>query len=227
MRILKYVLFIITIIIVGIFIFLYKLFNDVQIESKKKIINNTELVTKDTLVFKKISDPMSDKNYWEIINRTLTHDDKHSALSHELNKLRPEEIAKFDLKTRQFMQISYTSELWCAAYIINGGCSDDGFEYFRYWLILNGEDFFNMALKSPDDLVGVKKEFLDVFEDESLWQSAYHVFRKKTNSDINIHIDDAEFIKKYGTYPDMKLNWSEEDEESMRKICPKLVNKYL
>jgi len=25
-----------------------------------------------------------------------------------------------------------------AAYIINGGCSDDGFEYFRRWLVLQG-----------------------------------------------------------------------------------------
>lgn len=30
---------------------------------------------------------------------------------------------------------SYTAPLWAAAYVLNGGCSDDGFDYFRGWLI--------------------------------------------------------------------------------------------
>jgi hypothetical protein len=28
--------------------------------------------------------------------------------------------------------------MWVAAYLMNGGCSDDGFDYFRGWLIAQG-----------------------------------------------------------------------------------------
>ena len=33
------------------------------------------------------------------------------------------------------------------------GCSDDGFEYFRCWLIAQGERVFNAALANPETLV--------------------------------------------------------------------------
>lgn len=34
-------------------------------------------------------------------------------------------------------------------YIINGGCSDDGFDYFRGWLVAQGKDFFEQVLQEP------------------------------------------------------------------------------
>ena len=36
------------------------------------------------------------------------------------------------------MDDSYRWDLWGAAYLANGGCSDDGFDYFRGWLIGQG-----------------------------------------------------------------------------------------
>lgn len=50
------------------------------------------------------------------------------------------------------MDDAYTSELWGAAYIMNGGCSGDMFEYFRAWLIAQGRATFEAALKDPDTL---------------------------------------------------------------------------
>ncbi len=34
--------------------------------------------------------------------------------------------------------------------VVNGGCSDDGFEYFRGWLIGQGGAYFEAALKDPE-----------------------------------------------------------------------------
>lgn len=50
------------------------------------------------------------------------------------------------------MADSYRSSLWAAAYVINGGCSDDGFDYFRGWLILQGRETFGQAVADPDSL---------------------------------------------------------------------------
>lgn len=50
------------------------------------------------------------------------------------------------------MADSYRTSLWAAAYVINGGCSDDGFDYFRGWLILQGRKVFEQVVADPDAL---------------------------------------------------------------------------
>ncbi len=50
---------------------------------------------------------------------------------------------------------SYLAPLWAAAYLINGGCSDDGFDYFRGWLITQGRAVFEGAVADPDGLAGL------------------------------------------------------------------------
>lgn len=50
------------------------------------------------------------------------------------------------------MADSYRSPLWAAAYVINGGCSDDGFEYFRGWLIPQGRQVYERTVADPDTL---------------------------------------------------------------------------
>jgi Protein of unknown function (DUF4240) len=46
----------------------------------------------------------------------------------------------------------YRLALWGAAYLINGGCSDDGFDYFRGWLLSQGHATWQAALADPDSL---------------------------------------------------------------------------
>jgi hypothetical protein len=50
------------------------------------------------------------------------------------------------------MADSYRTTLWAAAYVINGGCSDDGFDYFRGRLIVQGGEVFDHAVVDPDGL---------------------------------------------------------------------------
>jgi hypothetical protein len=48
----------------------------------------------------------------------------------------------------------YRYDLWAAAYLIGGGCSDDGFIDFRAGLIAQGRDWYHKAAASPDSLAG-------------------------------------------------------------------------
>jgi Protein of unknown function (DUF4240) len=50
---------------------------------------------------------------------------------------------------------SYRNPLWAAAYLVNGGCSDDGFEYFRGWLITQGREVYEQVVADPDSLAGL------------------------------------------------------------------------
>jgi hypothetical protein len=47
---------------------------------------------------------------------------------------------------------AYRWDLWGAADLINRGCSDDGFQDFRGWLIAQGQDVYRNALEDPDSL---------------------------------------------------------------------------
>ncbi|MER6759523.1 MULTISPECIES: DUF4240 domain-containing protein [Amycolatopsis] len=47
---------------------------------------------------------------------------------------------------------SYRGSLWAAAYLVNGGCSDDGFDYFRGWLVVQGREVFERITAAPDEL---------------------------------------------------------------------------
>jgi hypothetical protein len=63
-----------------------------------------------------------------------------------------EEIVAAGPVLRQLLAESYRSPLWAAAYMINGGCSDDGFDYFRGWLIVQGREVFEHVVADPDAL---------------------------------------------------------------------------
>jgi Protein of unknown function (DUF4240) len=59
-------------------------------------------------------------------------------LEQRLRRLPEAELEQFALEWSGWWRDTYTWDLWGAAYIINGGASDDGFEYFRGWLLSEG-----------------------------------------------------------------------------------------
>src|SRR5215475_13181372 len=69
-----------------------------------------------------------------------------------LARRQPVEIVAFAQPLWDLLVASYRADLWAAAYVINGGASDDGFDYFRGWLIAEGRDVYDRALADPDSL---------------------------------------------------------------------------
>jgi len=65
------------------------------------------------------------------------------------------EVIEFDRIFTELFHRAYRWDLWRAAYLIESGCSDDGFTDFRYWLISMGRDVFEAALADPDSLASV------------------------------------------------------------------------
>jgi hypothetical protein len=72
-----------------------------------------------------------------------------------LGGLTPELVVEFQRELERRMDEAYRWDLWGAAYIIEGGCSDDGFTDFRSWLISMGRDVYVAALRDPESLVDV------------------------------------------------------------------------
>ncbi|MER8092894.1 DUF4240 domain-containing protein [Streptomyces goshikiensis] len=100
---------------------------------------------------------MDKQTFWKLIEtaRADAAPDEVAARAAGLLALRPErEIAAAQQVLWDLLAESYSAPLWAAAYLINGGCSDDGFDYFRGWLLTQGETVFTAALADPDSLAG-------------------------------------------------------------------------
>jgi hypothetical protein len=97
---------------------------------------------------------MEDAQFWSLIAESKRGaqdcDQQAERLRNLLVSLSPEEIYDFDRHFARRHAQAYHWDLWAVAYIINGGCSDDGFAYFRCWLIGQGQKAFEMALASPE-----------------------------------------------------------------------------
>ena len=99
---------------------------------------------------------MTDEAFWGLIeeakNPDFGRDSRPARLKELLEKRGPYEIAAFDAKYHDALGRAYRWDLWGAAYIIGGGCSDDGFRYFCDFLISEGREVFERALVDPDSL---------------------------------------------------------------------------
>ncbi len=173
----------------------------------------------------KTAEMLDEDLYWSIIAASLERsddqDDQEEFLIRRVQQLSPKEMIGFRLMTDKLLHDTYNSEMWCAAYIINGGCSDDGFEYFRCWVISRGKDVYYNAKANPDSLISQLDEG-DFYEFESFWYVANEAFERITGNDLYDFIDDEAFKFKEGQYPPIVFNWQEEDPDSMKAICPKL-----
>ncbi len=100
---------------------------------------------------------MNDDQFWAIIDKSSTAaggdaENQPSYIETLLRELPPAEIVAFDRKFSDLHNQAYTWPLWGAAYVIGGGCSDDGFMDFRGWLISRGRHVYEAAIADPDSL---------------------------------------------------------------------------
>ena len=99
-----------------------------------------------------------DLNHFWQLNEGLPLESAENTLEQRLSELDAREIASFQMHFDTVFDEAYTWLLWGAAYIIEGGCSDDGFMDFRYGLISRGHTVFRSALMEPDSLVDVAED---------------------------------------------------------------------
>jgi hypothetical protein len=183
----------------------------------------------DSALLSKTAAMMPEDQYWALIDQSIkntdSEEDQETYLIEQLEKLPPTEIIGFRLRTDKLMYDTYTSELWCAGYVMLGGCSDDSFDYFRNWIIANGKEVYYNAKQDPDTLVVFDAED-GLFEAEWFGYVANEAFTNKTGKDLYDYIDEENLTAKEGNYSEIDFNWEEEDPESMKRICPKLFEKF-
>jgi Protein of unknown function (DUF4240) len=97
--------------------------------------------------------------FWRLVEDSLRHSPgrggREAFLRDRLASFAPADIVQFQVYLDKACQRAYTWDLLGAAVRIFGGwCSDDGFEYFRLWLVGRGRDGFERAVAQSDALAG-------------------------------------------------------------------------
>ncbi|MDR0778910.1 MAG: DUF4240 domain-containing protein [Methanomassiliicoccaceae archaeon] len=209
----------------------------------KELSDDTAMPTVDTKMVQAAKEKQSadaekfKEQFWTIIDNA-----KESArgwegmcdpLQEALMQLDAKDILRWGQVFNFYHELSYKNKLWAAAYIINGGCSDDGFDYFRAWLIAQGKEVFLKALLSPESLAELNVsegdvEFEDImsiastaFEEIDAERDYYEMLDK-----CSLTMEEKRVIKSEIIYDsNIDVEW-DEDEDMLSKLLPKLSKKF-
>ena len=164
--------------------------------------------------------PMNEQNFWQLIevvrNEAGTNfESRPAVLQKHLSLLEPEKIQSFQQRYEALLLEANSWNLWGAAYLMNGGCSDDGFKYFRDWLISEGEKTFKGAVANPDSLASVARR--EYFELESFGYAALKAYAAKGAGEL-----ERDFKVEYAVTAGVE--WTESE---LPRLLPALAAKYL
>jgi hypothetical protein len=205
-------------------------FGQINEQNQEEILDSNEnpeiirMPNLDSISLSKSCEMLNEEVYWAIIDSSLhettNQEDQELYLVSAIEKLTPKEMIGFRLRTDKILFDSYNPELWCAAYIVNDGCSDGGFEYFRCWLISRGKEAFYSVKIDPDSLIKQVVEGKESYEFEGFWYVAMNAFKNKTGEELFSYIDYDRFITNDENYPLLKFNWNVDEPQTMAIICP-------
>jgi hypothetical protein len=171
---------------------------------------------------------VDDKRFWDIIAHACPHDAKadwYANLHALLVQLSPKEIVHFDWLFNAKTAAAYTVDLWGAAYLINGGASDDGFYHFRCWLVGMGKKVYEAALNDPDSLADILSPD-ERFCEAGIGSAGLNAWHEVTGEPDTATPDSAWL----GPWPQENLkgkDWDYEDDEEVRSRLPRLAALYL
>ena len=159
---------------------------------------------------------MNRSDFWKIIAQSdVNGADQAEVLENVLAQRPADAIRAFAVHWGELMNEAYRRDLWAAAYVILGGCSDDGFTDFRYWLIGRGEAVYRAARSNPDTLVGAASESFPSYEE--LGYAAHRAYESVTGEELHFERDPV--------YPELTgPTWETEDD--LARLLPELWHRF-
>jgi len=164
---------------------------------------------------------MTKEKFWTLIDTTRGDardcDDQVERLEESLEKLDVKDILDFDFHFSECIRDAYRQSLWAVAWIVNGGCSDDGFDYFLGWLVAQGKEYFKRALTDPE-CAAASVNPGDIVEGGNIWSAAARAYERKTGKE-----DYYDVCKCVQRTLQEDVSW---DEETVRDLYPNLAKKF-
>ncbi len=162
---------------------------------------------------------MNTDEFWQLID--TVHRDSRGDMDRkcELLKIRLEamdepELQSFDHHFSTMNAAAYTWPLWGAAYVMEGGCSDDAFIDFRATLISQGRAVYERALADPDSLADV-----DYDEDGPCYEGFQYVAQEVAD-------EKSTSLSESSVPHPADPAGKEWDEDDLAALYPRLTEKY-
>jgi tetratricopeptide (TPR) repeat protein len=154
---------------------------------------------------------VDERGFWRIVDGCRRAADPAEALADKLRKLGPDDIAAFDEHFCGRVDDALTWDLWAAADVLLGGCSEDELLWFRWALVGAGRATYELALENADSLAKV-----ELVLDDRIGAVALEVYRDLTGRWIA--------RPPARTKPQGK-RWDIDDEGERRARLPRLVRR--
>lgn len=172
---------------------------------------------------------MTHDQFWQIIADACGSDPNSaeewdSRLTNALSTLPADEIVEWNHIFDDFAKRAYRTDLWAAAYLINGGASDDGFYYFRCWLIGMGKATYDNAIADPDSLAYIASPdwFAQGIDAEAeIYAAAHRAWMRVTGND-----DYADYPARNEHAELIGDDWDFDDNTEMQTRLPRLAALY-
>lgn len=178
---------------------------------------------------------MNNRYFWDLIEKAKYEENPIEWLVHSLSNHSATGVIHYELHFLQAYESSYTSRLWGAAYIILGGCSDDSFDYFRAWLISQGENIYKKTIQNPEILAklipkayeeeGIIPEFEDFINVG--FEAFSRVKTGKAGDSDELYHSFLEALEQFGyksKRQDIEFDW--ENENDLKRLYPKLWKRF-
>lgn len=138
-------------------------------------------------------------------------------LERELRGFEPSGLASFQDWLQLAVAEGYTSGLYAAHYLVNGGGSLDGFYYFRAWLVFQGRAAHRRAIADPDSLADmcITRGLVADYECEDVLNVAKALYEEKTGEMLDWRPDPGDLDPEMPGEP-----WTDAD---LPKLLPRLT----
>lgn len=163
---------------------------------------------------------MEDGQFWDIIDRSLDASDgdverQAEELERILSPLPSAQVASFNAAFVSKNLKLYTWDLWGAAYVLNGGCSDDCFEYFRSWVVGQGRDYYEAVQQDPQVLGDGRLSFALETDDAEWFSYAAEDAYVRASGGRDLHRDYPQSPSTIAGGAPSGTAWDEEDVEKL------------
>ncbi|MEV0096000.1 DUF4240 domain-containing protein [Streptomyces sp. NPDC050738] len=185
---------------------------------------------------------MDASEFWTIIEtaRSVGGPDRPfaEALVDELAACTKDGILRYQERFDDVHDAVYRWDVWAAAYLLGGGCSDDGFMDFRGGLIALGRDWYEKAAACPDSLAEDPSVIgaAEVYRDEALFYEEVNYAASEAFKRISG--DGEDFYEAWDEHrasrdssghdsEDMGEDFDFDDPDEMRRRLPRLTALFL
>lgn len=159
---------------------------------------------------------MDESLFWQIIEEAKNNTDsvmeRPGELTSLLEKYTATSIKKFSSLFQNKLDLLYRQDVWAIAYIALGGCSDDGFEYFRCWLISEGKSIFDAIIADPESVIELSEQPLEL---EAMLYATDEAYERRANK-----------VLPPRSAKRVNLAGKEWTEEELPKLFPKACKKF-